>query len=227
MIKIRAEKGLEKLLLTSALVTGLTLGGLQDATNKAYAQTQKQTKSHQTEQEKEAGPKLIDYEKINLLQSDRVRGQADFYGNSAVFVADISEVNKDISRETSFEIRKRHHNQLKYEVFLTDENGENQKRLTYSLPGTLCFAPLFTPNGKGIVYTEMYLTEEYAKKHPEERFKSVGGRKDAFTNDYALIIGPFAFNPYHIDLSNGSKKRLKIEEDGRLRRERLKQKNKN
>jgi hypothetical protein len=227
MSEINRNK-LEKI-IAIILLTGLTLGGLQGTKNKAYAQTQKQTQLQQTEQEK-AGPELIDYENINLLKSDRVIGKPDFYGNRVVFAGNISKVNEDIS-EASIKVGKLYHNQLKYEVFLADKGGDNQKRLTYSEEGNLCYGPLFTTDGKGVVYNEQCFTEEFTEKYPKEKVRKIYGKIEGypkntgliFSTDYTAVIGPFATNAVYINLSDGSKKRLKIEEDGRLRRERLKQ----
>ncbi|MBI2871023.1 MAG: hypothetical protein HYY14_04855 [Candidatus Omnitrophica bacterium] len=154
---------------------------------------------------------LIDYEGVNLLKSGRVMGPKHTANDKTVFCVNLSgEANEYLFGGTLSSSEKRDlFKRVKYEIFIANVDGSNQKRLTQSPEGTLSFAPRFTGDGKAIVYKEIYLTEEYLDRHPEEVFKNIPGTpKLHYTGEYAVMSGRFMMNYFRLILEDGGVTRL-------------------
>ncbi len=92
----------------AGLLVGIGLMGLVGcATTGSYAQTQQQKPAQEQYQE-------IDYENMNLLKSDRTIGGVYMGDGKAVFSTNIGKSTPNL------------------EIFSSDENGNNQERVTFT-----------------------------------------------------------------------------------------------
>jgi len=124
----------------AGLLVGIGLMGLVGcATTGSYAQTQQQKPAQQYEE--------IDYEKTNLLYSNRVVGKPDFYNDEAVFSVIIPPIPP-----------------ANMEIFISNRDGTNQKRLT-DTPDDSESCPFETKDGKNIVFRSINLKKKTNKDY--------------------------------------------------------------
>ncbi len=185
-------------------------------------------------------PKEIDYQNINLLKSDRVIGPTDTYGDKTVFIACISELNIDMAKPSNFAQNWENFDKLKYEIFVSDPDGNNQKRLTKSKDGVLSVGDLmFTKEGKTIIFREMskgkegedyYVTGRTEDGRPwvtynKEKY-DIYGKPDSFMgiskDRKTMIEDRFLNNYYLLHLDSGEKVQITIDEVLRMAEERKK-----